>query len=72
MKTEDELLDLIDQLDAKLDEIDDSVAELQERIPRLEDDVKDRAILQVEQYKRERLRINNIIAGHMQSLKELQ
>lgn len=71
-QTEEELLDLIDALDAKIDEIDDHVAELQSRIPNLEETAKDRAILEVEQYKRERRRINEIIAGHMKTLKELE
>ena len=72
MKSEEELLDLIDKLDIKVDEINDNIDELQARMPDLEDVAKDRAIMQVEGLKRERVRINGIINEHMKALKELK
>ena len=70
--TEEELLDLIDALDLKIDEIDEQIDELKERIPDLMEEARDRAIMGVEQLKRERRRISDIVAGHMQALKEFK
>ena len=70
--TEEELLDLIDALDAKIDEIDEQIADVRAQMPDIEDELKrEKKAAELLSLQRERVRINNIISGHMQTLKEL-
>jgi peptidoglycan hydrolase CwlO-like protein len=70
--TEDELLDLIDKLDGKIDEIDDQIAELQAVIVNYDADKREPVARQILLLQRERRRIDEIINGHMKTLKDLK
>jgi hypothetical protein len=70
--TEEELLDLIDALDAKIDEIDEQIVEAKASMPAIEDEIKrERKAADILALQRERVRINTIITGHMKTLKEI-
>lgn len=72
-QSEEELLDLIDALDAKIDEIDEQIADVRDQMPDIEDEFKrEKKAAELLALQRERVRINNIISGHMKALKELK
>ena len=70
--TEEELLDLIDKLDGKIDEIDEQIADLQAAIVNYDADKREPVARQILLLQRERRRIDEIINGHMKTLKELK
>lgn len=69
--TEEDLLDLIDKLDGKIDEIDDQIADLQAVIVNYDADKREPVARQILLLQRERRRIDEIISGHMKTLKDL-
>lgn len=70
--TEEELLDLIDKLDGKIDEIDEQIADLQAVIVNYDADKREPVARQILLLQRERRRIDEIINGHMKTLKDLK
>jgi low affinity Fe/Cu permease len=69
--TEEELLDLIDKLDAKIDEIDEQIADAQAAIVNIDADKREPVAREIILLQKERRRIDEIINGHMKTLKDL-
>jgi hypothetical protein len=69
--TEEDLLDLIDKLDAKIDEIDDEIVAVQAAIVNIDADKREPMAKAILMLQKERRRIDEIINGHMKALKDL-
>ena len=69
--TEEELLDLIDKLDAKIDEIDEQIIAVQTAIVNIDADKREPMAREILMLQKERRRIDEIINGHMKALKDL-
>ena len=72
MMTSEELLDLIDKLDLKIEELDELIDNQQLKVNSSDGEVKERRIVQLNQYKSEKYRINNIIKQHLDNLRKLE
>lgn len=73
MKTEEELLDLIDKLDVKIDEIDEQISDAKIAISSIEDEfARERKAAEILGLQRERQRINSIIDDRMKELRALR
>lgn len=72
MMTGEELLDLIDKLDNKIEELDEQIDNQQLKVNSSDGDVKERRVAQLIQLKNEKFRINNIIKQHLTTLRKLE
>ena len=64
MMTSEELLDLIDKLDSKIEELDEQIDNQQLKVNSSDGDIKERRVAQLIEFKNEKYRINNIIKQH--------
>lgn len=72
MMTSEEILDLIDKLDSKIEELDEQINNQQFKVNSSDGDVKERRIVQLVELKNEKHRINNIIKQHLDNLRKLE
>lgn len=72
MMTSEEILDLIDKLDLKIEELDEQINNQQLKVNSSDGDVKERRVMQLIEFKNEKYRINNIIKHHLDNLRKLE
>jgi hypothetical protein len=72
MMTSEEILDLIDKLDSKIEELDEQINNQQFKVNSSDGDVKERRVVQLVELKNEKHRINNIIKQHLDNLRKLE
>jgi hypothetical protein len=72
MMTSEEILDLIDKLDSKIEELDEQINNQQFKVNSSDGDVKERRVVQLIELKNEKHRINNIIKQHLDNLRKLE
>jgi len=72
MMTSEEILDLIDKLDSKIEELDEQINNQQLKVNSSDGDVKERRVVQLIELKNEKYRINNIIKQHLDNLRKLE
>ena len=72
MMTSEELLDLIDKLDSKIEELDEQIDNQQLKVNSSDGDIKERRVAQLIEFKNEKYRINNIIKQHLNTLRKLE
>ncbi len=72
MMTSEEILDLIDKLDSKIEELDEQINNQQLKVNSSDGEVKERRIVQLVELKNEKHRINNIIKQHLDNLRKLE
>jgi multidrug resistance efflux pump len=72
MMTSEEILDLLDKLDSKIEELDEQINNQQLKVNSSDGDVKERRVVQLIELKNEKHRINNIINQHLTTLRKLE
>jgi len=72
MMTSEEILDLIDKLDSKIQELDEQINNQQLKVNSSDGEVKERRVIQLIEFKNEKYRINNIIKQHLDNLRKLE
>ena len=72
MMTSEDLLDLIDKLDSKIEELDEQIDNQQLKVNSSDGDIKERRVAQLIEFKNEKYRINNIIKQHLNTLRKLE
>ncbi len=72
MMTSEEILDLIDKLDSKIEGLDEQINNQQLKVNSSDGEVKERRIVQLVELKNEKHRINNIIKQHLDNLRKLE
>jgi len=72
MMTSEEILDLIDKLDSKIEELDEQINNQQLKVNSSDGDVKEHRVRQLIELKNEKYRINNIIKQHLDNLRKLE
>jgi DUF4097 and DUF4098 domain-containing protein YvlB len=72
MMTSEEILDLIDKLDSKIEELDEQINNQQFKVNSSDGDVKEHRVRQLIELKNEKYRINNIIKQHLDNLRKLE
>jgi hypothetical protein len=69
MKTEEEILDLLDVLEAKIDKLDDQIKIGEREVKMLEDESREIKVQELNLIRAEKLRINRIINEQLEILK---